>query len=108
MNVGRKISLACAVLVLLTAIVASIAVYRVDDIQQNLAAITGRSLPGVYSVGKLAQINRVITGNILLHMGVPAQRAAMEAKIAGGQKQFHGVVDAIRRVDYDPGREAAL
>src|SRR5580658_5614780 len=88
MNVGRKISLACAFLVLVTAIVASIALYRVGDIQEKLLAITDRSLPGVYSVGKMAQIHRVMTGNMLLHIGVPAQRPAMEAKIQNGQKQF--------------------
>jgi methyl-accepting chemotaxis protein/methyl-accepting chemotaxis protein-1 (serine sensor receptor) len=42
----------------------------------------------VYSVGKLAQINRVVTGNMLLHIGVPAQRQPMELKIRNGQKQF--------------------
>jgi hypothetical protein len=88
MNVGKKISAACAVLVLLTAIVASIALYRVGDIQAKLLAITDQSLPGVYSVGKLAQINRVMTGNMLLHIGVPAQRQPMEPKIRNGQKQF--------------------
>jgi methyl-accepting chemotaxis protein/methyl-accepting chemotaxis protein-1 (serine sensor receptor) len=88
MSVGRKISLACAFLVLLTAIVASIALYRVGDIQAKLLAVTDQSLPGVYSVGKLAQIDRVMTGNMLLHIGVPAERQAMEAKIRTGQKQF--------------------
>ena len=88
MNVGRKISLACAFLVLVTAIVASIALYRIADIQSKLLAITDQSLPGVYSVGKLAQIHRVMTGNMLLHIGVPAQRQAMELKVANGQKQF--------------------
>ena len=88
MNVGKKISLACAFLVLLTAVVASIALYRVGDIQAKLLTITDQSLPGVYSAGKLAQINRVMTGNMLLHIGVPAQRQPMEIKIAKGQKQF--------------------
>jgi methyl-accepting chemotaxis protein len=88
MNVGRKISLACAFLVLLTTVVASIALYRLGDIQERLSAITDQSLPGVYSVGKLAQINRVITGNMLLHIGIPAQRQAMEVKIRAGQTQF--------------------
>src|ERR1035441_1388611 len=92
MNVGRKISLACGFLVMLTAIVASIALYRVGDIESKLLAITGQSLPGVYSVGKLAQLNRVMTGNMLLHLGVPAQRQAMETKIRNGQKQFTGLL----------------
>jgi methyl-accepting chemotaxis protein/methyl-accepting chemotaxis protein-1 (serine sensor receptor) len=94
MNVGRKISLACAFLVMLTAIVASIALYRVSDIHSKLVSVTDHSLPGVYSIGKLAQINRVITGNILLHIGVPAQRPAMEAKILAGQKQFAALLEA--------------
>jgi methyl-accepting chemotaxis protein len=93
MNVGRKISLACAFLVLVTAIVASIALYRIDDIQNKLLAITDRSLPGVYSVGKLAQIHRVMTGNMLLHIGVPDQRQAMESKIGNGQKQFSDLLN---------------
>ena len=92
MNVGRKISFACAFLVLLTAIVASIALYRVADIQDKLLAITGQSLPGVYSVGKLAQINRVMTGNMLLHIGVPSVRQAMDTKIRSGQRQFTGLL----------------
>jgi hypothetical protein len=88
MNVGRKISLACAFLVMLTAIVASIALYRVGDIEAKLLAITDQSLPGVYSIGKLAQLHRVMTGNILLHIGVTEQRQPMELKIGKSQKQF--------------------
>jgi len=95
MNVGKKISLASAFLVLLTAAVAAIALYRVGDIQAKLLAITDQSLPGVYSVGKMAQLHRVITGNILLHMGVPAQRQAMELKIRTCQKQFSELQDAF-------------
>ena len=73
---------------MLTAIVASIALYRVGDIQSKLLAITDQSLPGVYSAGKLAQLNRVMTGNMLIHIGVPSVRHAMETKIRSGQKQF--------------------
>ena len=88
MNIARKISLACGFLVTLTAIVAAIALYRVGDIESKLLAVTDQSLPAVYSVGKLAQINRVMTGNMLVHIGVSAQRQAMEVKIRLGQKQF--------------------
>jgi hypothetical protein len=54
MNVGRKISLANTFLVLLTAVVAAIDLYRVDDIQANALAIADQS-PGVRPVCKLAQ-----------------------------------------------------
>jgi methyl-accepting chemotaxis protein/methyl-accepting chemotaxis protein-1 (serine sensor receptor) len=97
MNVGREISLACALLVLVTAIVASIALYRVGDIQATLLAITDQSLPGVYSVGKLAQINRVMTGNMLVHLGVAEQRQPMEVKIRNGQKQFEDLLGEFEK-----------
>jgi hypothetical protein len=95
MNIARKISLACAFLVTLTAIVAVIALYRVGDIESKLLAVTDQSLPGVYSVGKLAQLNRVMTGNMLVHIGVPAQRQAMETKIRNGQSQFAKLLEAF-------------
>ncbi len=95
MNVGKKISLASAFLVLLTAIVAAIALYRVGDIQAKTLAITDQSLPAVYRVGKLAQLNRVMTGNMLLHLGDPAERQAMELKIRAGQKQFAEMLDVF-------------
>jgi methyl-accepting chemotaxis protein len=102
MNVGKKISLACAFLVALTAIVASIALYRVGDIQRNLLAITNQSLPGVYSVGKLAQLNRVMTGNMLLHIGVPSVRPAMETKIQSGQREFAGLFQELGKTITTP------
>ena len=93
MNVGKRISAACALLVLLTVAVAGIALYRVADILSKLRSITEQSLPGMYTAGKLAQINRTITGNILLHVGMPSEHKEMESKIGNGQKQFTELLD---------------
>jgi methyl-accepting chemotaxis protein len=86
--IRKRISLTAAVLVALTVALACVALLAVSSINNATRAVTENSLPAVYRLGKLAQLNRSVTGNMLLHIGVASKQAEMDKKIAVTERNF--------------------
>jgi methyl-accepting chemotaxis protein/methyl-accepting chemotaxis protein-1 (serine sensor receptor) len=68
MTVGKKFSLACTALVLLTVLLGAYSIYSVGAIETNLQAIVTDTLPGVYEMGALDSAVFELRGDFWKHI----------------------------------------
>ncbi|MCL4784145.1 MAG: MCP four helix bundle domain-containing protein [Bryobacterales bacterium] len=70
MTIGKKFSLTCVALVLLTVTLGVVSLVNTSRIETNLKAIVADSLPGIYEIGMLEATFLEMRGNFLKHMAV--------------------------------------
>ena len=90
MTVGKKFSLACAGLVLFTALLGGFSLYSLAGIDKNLQAIVADSLPGVISIAEIRGRFLEIRGHAWRHIATPdtAAMAKIDEEIAGFKRQI--------------------
>lgn len=67
MSLVRKIGILSVVLVALAMMLGGVAIYGVNSIRGEVAALTATNLPGVYYTGRVEAIARELRINALLH-----------------------------------------
>ncbi len=70
MTIGKKFSLTCVALVLLTVTLGVVSLVNTSRIETNLKAIVADSLPGIYEIGVLESTLLEMRGNFLKHMAI--------------------------------------
>ncbi|MEO7143733.1 MAG: methyl-accepting chemotaxis protein [Bryobacteraceae bacterium] len=83
LTVGKKITFACSLLVLLTLVLGSVSLIKTVRTQDALQGIAGDFFPGVYQIGKLAETAMDLHSLVLMHIPAAAQeKAGFDRKIA--------------------------
>lgn len=71
MTIGRKITLACTVLVTFSAMLGTVATLSIHQIRDKLSVVVDDSLPGVYTIGRLDSLQLDLRGATLHHVATP-------------------------------------
>jgi len=98
MTIGKKISLACLVLVALTILLGTVSILNIGRINTAVNAIVVDSLPGEASIGRLDGLMKEKRAFALRHMlmETPAQKSQAESAMADAQ--------SLRENDHDSTR----
>ena len=88
MTIGKKISVACLVLVALTIILGTVTILNIGRIDTAVNAIVVDSLPGEASIGRLDGLMKEQRAFALRHMlmETPAQKSQAESA-PGGRRE---------------------
>ena len=94
MTVGRKISLVCALLVVLTLATGGVAMVSMGRMESASQFIIGDALPGVYLIGRAESLAKDLRGSMLTHVASDKQdeMAQMESVIAQNQAKLMEVL----------------
>jgi hypothetical protein len=90
MTIGKKISITCGFLVLLTLVLGVVALMNVSSMDERMSVVAFHSLPGVKFTGDLMSLQHQIHITVLNHINSSdaKQMAEMEAKLADFDKDF--------------------
>jgi methyl-accepting chemotaxis protein/methyl-accepting chemotaxis protein-1 (serine sensor receptor) len=90
MTVGKKFSLACVALVLLTIVLGAFSIHSIGGIQTNLQVIVVDSLPGVYEMSMLDSSAFEMRGNFWKHIATEdkGDKAAIERATEQVKQKF--------------------
>ncbi len=98
-TIGKKFSLACAVLVLFTIVLGSVSIYNISGINTNLQAIVVDSLPGVATIAEVRGRVLQIRGGAWKHIATPDTSAMekVDVEIAGLKQQAAEFLQAYEK-----------
>jgi len=90
MTVGRKISLACAVLAGFTMLMGAVGMFSVRSMNSDLRKLVEGPLPGIYSFALMEGYGKDMKTVMLAHIATdsPAQKATLENTVADLEAKF--------------------
>ncbi len=98
MTVGRKITLACAVLVVCTLLLGGLSLIGTARIDGALNAIATDSFPGMRDIGRAAVVAANLRSAILAHVGLGVtDKSGLEAQIAQSQQSFRTILSSYEK-----------
>jgi len=85
MTVGKKIALACAVLVAFTTMLGGVSVLNLSRVSHGVQLLVTDSLPGTYLSGKALALAKDLRGKMLTHIAseTEAEMTALELSSRG-------------------------
>jgi methyl-accepting chemotaxis protein len=92
--VGKKISLACGVLMLLTVILGTISLVGVTRMNRYQDATVTDAMPGIYYIGRSESVAKDLRGQMLTHIASSNQEqmAQCESQVAKLHDQLKGIL----------------
>ena len=95
-TIGKKIGLACGVLVAFTIASGSGAVYNFSRISDQVARVSSETLPSIVAAAKIRGMAKDVRCQIVLHIveNTPEQRQKIEAELEAQKKDFREAVRA--------------
>jgi methyl-accepting chemotaxis protein len=103
MTVGKKITVACSVLVTFSAMIGTVAVLSIHNLSDKLTSIADDSLPGVYVIGRLDSLQLDLRGATLHHVATPdpKMKAVKDSQAEALKKQVSGLVKDYEQTIHD-------
>jgi methyl-accepting chemotaxis protein len=108
MTIGKKITLACVVLVALTVLLGTVSIFKIGQINQSVESITKQSFPSLNYMASMVETGKEEKFQMMSHMDStsPAQMAQAESNIAQQQSKFEAAVKGEQNSEASPrGRQ---
>ena len=105
MTIGKRITVACSVLVVLSAVIGGVAVLSMNRIGRQLDAVADDALPGTYALGRIDSLQLDLRGATLHHVATPdpkmkavkdSQAADLTAQAPGLLQQYAATIHEER------------
>jgi methyl-accepting chemotaxis protein len=108
MTIGKKITLACGILVGLTIILGVVSILNISRINTDVHAIVEGPLPGIYSAGVMQNYVKDQKTAMVEHIAssTPERKAQAEAKIADSQSKFEAEAKMFEKTIQTPAGRA--
>lgn len=108
MTVGKKITIACGVLVAFSAMIGAVSALTIHNLSSRLTSIADDSLSGVFLIGRLDSLQLDLRGATLHHVATadPKMKAVKDSQVEILKKQVPGLLRDYEQTVHDPrGRE---
>src|ERR1035438_4597924 len=107
MTVGKKLSLACTALVMLTIILGTVTIWNVGRINTQVNLLATDALPGTASAGRLESLMMEQRLLLLRHMLMEnaEQKIRADADLAAGMSKFQAEMRGYRSEERRVGKE---
>src|SRR5579871_3784412 len=107
MTIGKKITLACGVLVTLTILLGLVSALNISRINSDVRSVVQGPLPGVFAVGLMQNDLKDQKTAMVEHLasGTPERKAQLDTRIADLERQFEADMKAYEKtVQTETGR----
>src|SRR5579871_3382463 len=107
MTIGKKITLACGVLVTLTILLGLVSALNISRINSDVRSVVQGPLPGVFAVGLMQNDLKDQKTAMVEHLasGTPERKAQLDIRIADLERQFEADMKAYEKtVQTETGR----
>jgi methyl-accepting chemotaxis protein len=100
MTIGKKITLACAVLVALTVLLGTVSILKIGQINQSVEYITKESIPGLVNLADMVEAAKEAKFQMMSHLDStsPAQMAQAESSLAQQESKLEAAVKSEQNV----------